>query len=112
MAMTVVQYALTKLSEELTEAAQECAKIAQFGFDSFNPTDVTCTSNLERLLNELHDVEGAKAFLQEVSYGKFEFVPNTLRALNKMDKIRRHLDISISMGHVESEDEISEDEEE
>lgn len=111
MAMTHVQYALNKLAEELNEAAQECAKIAQFGFDSYNPTDVKEITNLTRLLNELHDVEGAKTFLQEVSRGEFEFVPNTLRALNKMDKIKRHLAISIEMGHVEGyEDE--EDEEE
>lgn len=110
MAMTHVHYALNKLAEELTEAAQECAKIAQFGFDSYNPTDESKTTNLVRLLNELHDVEGAKAFLTEVSRGEFEFVPNTIRALNKTDKIKRHLAISISMGHVESFGDEEEDE--
>lgn len=111
MAMTHVQYALNKLAEELNEAAQECAKIAQFGFDSYNPTDASKTTNLVRLLNELHDVEGAKAFLSDVSRGEFEFVPDTVRSLNKMDKIKRHLAFSIQMGYVEPfEDEEDEDE--
>lgn len=102
MAMTIVQYALNKLAEELAEAAIECAKVSQFGFESYNPTDPKHVTNLQRLLNELHDVEGAKVFLRDVSKGQFEFVPDFGKALTKVDKIERHLKYSIEMGYVEA----------
>lgn len=102
--MDQVQFALGKLAEECLEVAKECHKIQQYGFDGHHPDDPN-TSNKQRLMNELHDVQGALIFLERMTQGKFEFVSNTRLELEKLDKITEQMNISISRGMVEREDE-------
>lgn len=105
--MNQVQFALGKLAEECLEVAKECHKIQQYGFDSHHPDDPN-TSNKQRLMNELHDVQGALIFLERITQGKFEFVSNTRLELDKLDKITEQMNISIGLGLVEREEDSDE----
>lgn len=110
MAMTQTQYALSKVAEEATEIAKECHKIMHFGFNSFDPNDPKRVKNIDRLIAELHDLEGALLFLRDNSGGEFEFIHDTCTALAKYDKIARHMGYAIESGNVEPFDLEDEDE--
>jgi len=109
--MTEIQYALGKLAEECTEAAKECLKAQQYGFDSYHPDEPGVT-NRERLLKELHDIEGAVRFLNHIARGTFEFIPCSNLAMDKMDRISEQMDISVAKGQVVRDDDEEEDEDE
>ncbi|AQT28543.1 hypothetical protein YOLOSWAG_60 [Erwinia phage vB_EamM_Yoloswag] len=99
------EHALTTLSEECAEVIIECAKIKRFGTDSFDPADPQRIDNLTRLYKELHDVMGAIENLNNLPGSVFSFVPDTITALNKMDKIHKYRKVSERLGRVEKEHE-------
>lgn len=103
MTMSKTQHALVKMSEEAAEIAKCALKIVQFGLESYNPNDPLQISNLEKLLSELHDLEGTKLLLNELTRGKFEFIHDTGKALDKVDKIIEYREISQELGYVEKD---------
>jgi len=54
--MTRFQYLLIKLAEEAGEVSKEALKTAQFGYDSYNPHDVSKVRNEDKLITELLDM--------------------------------------------------------
>lgn len=103
MSMSETQHALIKMAEEANEIGKCALKIAQFGLESYNPKDPEQVTNLEKLLSELHDLEGTKLLLRDLTRGKFEFIPDTKKAFDKVDKIIKYREISQELGYVEKE---------
>lgn len=101
MSMSETQHALVKMAEEATEIAKCALKIVQFGLESYNPHDANQVTNLSKLMSELHDLEGTKLLLNDLTRGKFEFIPSTVLALEKVDKIVKYREISQELGYVE-----------
>jgi len=101
--MTRTDMLLQILQEELAEAIQAASKCQRFGFDEVwgnadkNPEQL---SNVQRLQNELQDVETTKAMLRD------EGVPvyaSEVRQAHqrKVARIETYLDYSQKMGRMQ-----------
>ncbi len=111
MAMTHLQYALSKLAEANTKAAEAALICQQFGMNHIIPNDHMRRTAGELLHICLRHVASATHFV-EAQTPVFELVPNTQSALNGMDKMRIQMGYAIEAGTVENfEDEEEEDEE-
>lgn len=97
MAMTHVQFYLTKLSEESAEVAQIALKTQQFGPDEVMPGQPL--NNYERIHKELDDLN---AMVEELNdrFG-LNYVPNRAAIAAKKTKVVRYLDFSIAQGMVD-----------
>lgn len=104
MAMTHVQFYLTKLSEEAAEVAQIALKTQQFGPDEVMPGQPL--NNYERIHKEIDDFN---AMVEELNdrFG-LNYIPNREAIAAKKRKVVRYLDFSISRGMVDGKTVLSE----
>ena len=99
MALTHLQFYLTKLAEEAVEVAQISLKTQQFGPEECMPGQPY--NNFERCHQELDDLN---AMVQELNNRfDFNYIPDPARIRAKMIKVRRYLDFSIAQGMVDGE---------
>ncbi|UAW96552.1 hypothetical protein pEaSNUABM22_00064 [Erwinia phage pEa_SNUABM_22] len=111
MALNHLQYALGLLAKASAQVSQAALDCQQHGFDHVDPKSLVALTAREHLISGLDDVAAAVLFVEREAGPHFEFVPDTRRALNKMDQLRSQLGFAIESGHAEGyEDE--EDEEE
>lgn len=102
--MNMNEYRLTKLMEELAEAAQRAAKMLQFGSDEVQPGQQL--ANHERLRSELLDVLiWIRALERCNQIDKITQHQVTRHAEMKNEKIRRMLQLSYRLGCV-ADDEV------
>jgi hypothetical protein len=93
--MNLLQYLLSKLSEECNEVSKEALKISLFGPGDHSPDDPEKISNVERLYRELNDLHGILELLNDTG---FEYKPDPKAILDKKIKVLKYLDYSISKG--------------
>lgn len=98
MALTRLQFLLTKLAEEAAEVGQRALKAQQFGLDEGEPgQDET---NRQRLHRELHDLISVAIILNsEFEFGYRSPMVETIQA--KRAKINKYYDYSAMLGYVE-----------
>lgn len=97
MAMTHLQYLLTKLAEECQEAGVRALKCQQFGMKEVQPGQFL--TNEERLFGELNDIKGV---LELLYANGVEYDVNGLAVIEKMNKIDKFRDYSVRLGMVEA----------
>lgn len=94
------QYYLQKIAEEALEVATAAMKCIQFGNDSLNPSDPESLRNIDQLLYEVVDFEGALAaakyqgFLKGSSFNHY---------INKVRKIDGYYDLCVKLGTVKED---------
>lgn len=99
--MTKVQYLLTKLAEEANEIGVEALKCQQFGLSEiYEPIGIT---NEERLINELNDLQGVIAMLQDHMALSTDIIKQE-KVLAKMAKVEKYMKYSQSLGLVEKDE--------
>lgn len=101
MAMTHLQYALSKLAEANAEASAAALVCQQFGLDYVIPNDPMHRTAGDMLYACLRRVTSATHFVEDKAGPNFELVPNTQSALNGMDKMRLEMGYAIEAGTVE-----------
>ena len=97
MAMTHLQYLLTKLAEECQEAGIRALKCQQFGLDEIQPGQ--SLTNKERLFGELNDIKGV---LELLYANGVDYDVDGIAVIEKMDKIDHFRDYSVRLGMVEA----------
>lgn len=97
MAMTHLQYLLTKLAEECQEAGIRALKCQQFGLEEIQPGQHL--TNKERLFGELNDIKGV---LELLYANGVDYDVDGIAVIEKMDKIDKYRDYSVSLGLVEA----------
>ena len=97
MAMTHLQYLLTKLAEECQEAGIRALKCQQFGLDEIQPGQEL--TNKERLFWELNDIKGV---LELLYANGVDYDVNPMAVIEKMNKIDHFRDYSVRLGMVEA----------
>lgn len=97
MAMTHLQYLLTKLAEECMEAGVRALKCQQFGLDEVQPGQPL--TNKERLFGELNDIKGV---LELLYANGVDYDTDCIAVIEKMDKVDKYRDYSVSLGLVEA----------
>ena len=110
MAMTHLQYALSKLAEANTKAAEASLICQQFGMNHIIPNDPMRRTSGELLHFCLRRVASATHFVEDKAGPAFELVTNTQSALNGMDKMRIEMGYAIESGNVEPYTDEDEDE--
>jgi len=93
--MNLLQHLLIKLSEECDEVAKEALKITIFGPGDHNPKDINKTTNVERLYQELDDLQACIELLNTSGLG---YTPDPRRILDKKVKVIKYLEYSINRG--------------
>ncbi|EMI7874149.1 hypothetical protein [Acinetobacter pittii] len=95
--MTHEQFLLMKLAEEASEIAQIALKTAQFGMNEKHPAMEL--NNKQRIHLELNDLF---AIVDELnSWYHFNFQPDHLAKIRKIEKLNEFLGYSIKLGKVE-----------
>ena len=110
MAMTQLQYALSKLAEANTKAAEAALICQRLGMNYVIPNDPMRRTAGELLNICLRKVASASHFVEDKSCSIFELVPDTKRALDGVDQIRIEMGHAIEAGTVEPFDLEDEDE--
>ncbi|MGI3293442.1 hypothetical protein ACRVDH_16580 [Acinetobacter baumannii] len=95
--MTHEQFLLMKLAEEASEIAQIALKTAQFGMNEKHPAMEL--NNKQRIHLELNDLF---AIVDELnSWYHFNYQPDHLAKIRKIEKLNEYLGYSIKLGKVE-----------
>ena len=95
------QYYLQKIAEEALEVATEAMKCIQFGNDSRDPSDPDSLSNIDHLVYELRDLDGAWKAAQVYGFMDHALKENAwAHSSNKMDKIDKYYDLCVKLGTV------------
>jgi NTP pyrophosphatase (non-canonical NTP hydrolase) len=100
MAMTRLQWLLTKVAEEAGELAKEALKAQQFGLDSKKVTRDGEFTNLESMQLEFNDLLGTLRLLNVEIKQAAIFADQGL-ALAKIEKLERYYGLLKNMGSVE-----------
>ncbi|HEO1828237.1 TPA: hypothetical protein VAM16_003516 [Acinetobacter baumannii] len=96
--MSHEQFLLMKLAEEATEVAQIALKTAQFGMNERHPIEKL--NNKKRIHLEINDL---LAIVDELnSWYHFNFQPDHLAKIRKIEKLNHYLAYSIELGKVEN----------
>lgn len=93
--LSLQQHLLIKLAEECTEVGKVALKAAIFGPDDHSPLDPTKTTNLQRLCEELDDLQASIELLNDTGFG---YTPNPGNVLNKKVKVIHYMEHSIANG--------------
>jgi len=100
MAMTRLQWLLTKVAEEAGELAKEALKAQQFGLDSKKMTRDGEFTNLESIQLEFNDLLGAlRLVIEEINQPAIYADPELVTA--KIDKLERYYGLLQKSGSVE-----------
>jgi NTP pyrophosphatase (non-canonical NTP hydrolase) len=89
---------LSILSEECSETAQAISKIHRFGPDNFNPT--TKIKNIDKLKEEIADVQGMIKLVTRLGIVKFEQGELDKLIEIRINKTLDSLDLSEKLGIV------------
>ncbi|QZE57274.1 hypothetical protein MPK71_gp065 [Erwinia phage pEa_SNUABM_1] len=108
MAMTELQFALSLFSQKCSEAAVLANEAQQFGLEHRNSSGETVE---ERLYSNMRDIEASRYLVEEKTRG-FEYVPDLIRSLDRMDEMKALMEQAKDNGQVFREDEDLEDEDE
>lgn len=101
MSMTHLQYALSKLAEANTKAAEAALICQRLGMNYVIPNDPVRRTAGELLNICLRKVASATHFVEDKSCSIFALVPDTKRAPDGMDQMRIEMGYAIEAGTVE-----------
>jgi hypothetical protein len=93
--MNLQQHLLIKLAEECTEVGKVALKATIFGGSDHSPLDPNKTTNLQKLYEELDDLQASIELLNDTGFG---YTPNPRNILNKKVKVIRYMEHSIVNG--------------
>lgn len=95
------QYYLQKIAEEALEVATAAMKCIQFGNDSRDPSDPNSLTNIDHLVYELRDLDGAWRAAQVQGFVNHNLKENSwVHSCNKMDKIDKYYGLCVKLGTV------------
>lgn len=95
------QYYLQKIAEEALEVATAAMKCIQFGNESRDPSDPDSLSNIEHLVYELRDLDGAFRAAQYQGFLKHDLKQTAIEhSLAKVDKIDKYFESCKHLGTV------------
>lgn len=98
------QYYLQKIAEEALEVATAAMKCIQFGNDSRDPSDPDGLSNLDHLVYELRDLDGAVRAAQYQGFMVHSLGNDSYEhSKNKVLKINKYYDLCVKLGTVKED---------
>ena len=95
------QYYLQKIAEEALEVATAAMKCIQFGNDSRDPSDPDSLSNIDHLMYELRDLDGAVRAAGHQGFMVHSLANDSYEhSRSKVLKIDRYYDLCVKLGTV------------
>lgn len=95
------QYYLQKIAEEALEVATAAMKCIQFGNDSRDPNDPNSLTNIEHLVYELRDLDGAIHAADKHGILDHSLHNNSYQhSIDKITKIDKYYDLCVKLGTV------------
>lgn len=95
------QYYLQKIAEESLEVATAAMKCIQFGNDSRDPSDPDGLSNIDHLVYELRDLDGAIRAADNHGILDHSLHDNSYKhSIDKVTKIDKYYDLCVKLGTV------------
>lgn len=98
------QYYLQKIAEEALEVATAAMKCIQFGNDSRDPNDPNSLTNIDHLVYELRDLDGAVRAAQHQGFTVHSLGNDSYEhSKNKVLKIDKYYDLCVKLGTVKED---------